>query len=268
MSFALANGVSHFFQEHGAGDEVVWFTHGILFSSDMFAPQYEVLKARYRCIGMDWRGQGQSDTPLGGYDVDNLAHDAVKLMDRLGVSRVHWVGLSIGGVVGVRVAAEQPDRIASLSLIGAAADHEPYDKLARYERLFEVMEEQGVSATAATVMPILFGADFLSDPVRESLRDEWTRRICANDGARMRRVAAPILRRRDIRYMLPYVRCPTLVCTGEHDKANGPGRARILADGIEGARLEFIPRAGHTATLEEPQATSEALRAFLSDVNL
>ncbi|UPT64799.1 MAG: alpha/beta hydrolase [Hyphomonadaceae bacterium JAD_PAG50586_4] len=268
MPFTIVNGVNHFFQEHGAGGEIVWFTHGILFSSDMFAPQYQALRADYRCIGMDWRGQGRTDTPLGGYDVDNLANDALALMDRLGIDRVHWVGLSIGGVVGVRLAAEHPERIASLSLIGAAADDEPRDKLARYEQLFEIMEKQGLAAAAATVLPILFGPDFLSDPAREPLREDWIQRICSNDGARMRRAAAPILRRRDIRYMLPFVRCPTLVCTGEYDKANGPDRARILAEGIEGARLTIIPRAGHTATLEEPKATSEALRAFLGSVNL
>lgn len=266
MPFAIVNGVNHFFQEHGAGGEIVWFTHGILFSSDMFEPQYEALKAKYRCIGMDWRGQGRSDTPLGGYDVDNLAHDALALMDRLGIDRVHWVGLSIGGVVGVRLAAEHPERVASLSLIGAAADHEPLDKLSRYEHLFELMEEQGMSVAAETVLPILFGPHFLSDPARAAVRADWLRRISANDGARMRRAAAPILRRRDIRYMLPYVRCPTLVCTGEHDNANGPDRARILAEGIEGARLELIARAGHSATLEEPQATSDVLRAFLGGV--
>jgi pimeloyl-ACP methyl ester carboxylesterase len=77
------------------------------------------------------------------------------------------------------------------------------------------------------------------------------------------RAAAPILRRRDIRYLLPYVQCPTLVTTGEHDGANGPKRAQMIHDGIAHSALDIIPRAGHTATIEEPVLLNAMLLKFL-----
>jgi pimeloyl-ACP methyl ester carboxylesterase len=259
-----ANGTKLFWQEHGSGDEAVIFTHGILFSSEMFSAQYVALGARYRCIGFDWRGQGRSETPLGGYDVDNLASDSVALMDNLGVRRAHWVGLSIGGVIGVRIAAERPERLLSLCAIGAAADAEPYEKLARYEALFDAMERDGVGSVLPTVAPILFGPDFLNDAARKNEREEWLRRLESCDGARAKRAAAPILRRRDIQHMLPHVRVPTLICTGELDKANGPDRAAILAGGIAGAELCIIPRVGHTPPIEAPGTLDGILLRFLT----
>jgi len=191
----------------------------------MFAPQFEALKSDYRCIGLDWRGQGKSEMTLGGYDVDMLAYDCMALMTHLGIEQFHWVGLSIGGVIGIRMAAEQPARIKSLFAIGAAADCEPYEKLAKYESLFDKNLQEGFEA------------------IREPM--------------------APILRRRDIRYLLPYVKCPTFVTTGEHDGANGPKRAQMIHDGIAHSALDIIPRAGHTATIEEPVLLNAMLLKFL-----
>lgn len=263
MPLADVNRTRLFYQEHGAGDDVVVFAHGILFSSDMFAAQYAALRTRYRCIGFDWRGQGRSETPLGGYDVDNLASDALALMDRLGVRHAYWVGLSIGGVVGVRLAAERPERIRSLCAIGAAADAEPHEKLARYEALFDAMEREGVASVVPAVAPILFGPRFMSEPTREDERKEWLQRIGTCDGVRAKRAAASILRRRDIQYMLPHVRVPTLICTGELDQANGPERAAILANGIAGAELHILSGVGHTPPIEAPEVLSQVLVDFL-----
>ena len=139
----------------------------------MFEPQFEALSARFRCIGLDWRGQGKSEATLGGYDVDNLARDCMALMTHLGVDQFHWVGLSIGGVVGIRMAAEHPSRIKSLFAIGAAADCEPYEKLAKYESLFDKILVEGFEAIRAPMAPIIFGPDFLNDASRVSLKEKW-----------------------------------------------------------------------------------------------
>ena len=263
MPHADINGARLYFEDTGGAKPAVLFTHGIFFSSAMFAPQFDALKSDYRCIGLDWRGQGKSEMTLGGYDVDMLACDCMALMTHLCIEQFHWVGLSIGGVIGIRMAAEQPARIRSLFAIGAAADCEPYEKLAKYESLFDKILQEGFEAIREPMAPIIFGPDFLNDPRRAALKKEWLDILCANDPVACCRAAAPILRRRDIRYLLPYVKCPTFVTTGEHDGANGPKRAQMIHDGIAHSALDIIPRAGHTATIEEPVLLNAMLLKFL-----
>ncbi|MDP3191631.1 alpha/beta fold hydrolase [Rhodoferax sp.] len=263
MPYAVVNDAKLYFEDTGGDKPVVLFTHGIFFSSAMFRPQFEALKAQYRCIGLDWRGQGQSEVTLGGYDVDNLASDCMALMTHLGVDQFHWVGLSIGGVVGIRMAAEHPSRIKSLFAIGAAADCEPYEKLTKYESLFDKILVEGFESIRAQMAPIIFGPDFLADESRALLKERWIDIMCANDRVASCRAAAPILRRRDIRYLLPHVKCPVFVTTGEHDGANGPARAQMIHDGIVNSQLEIIPRAGHTPTIEEPNVLNTMLMKFL-----
>lgn len=263
MPYAQVNDAQLYYEDTGGDKPPVLFTHGIFFSSAMFAPQLEALRSQYRCIALDWRGQGQSEVTLGGYDVDNLARDCMDLMTHLGVRRFDWVGLSIGGVVGIRMAAQWPARIRSLFAIGAAADCEPYEKLSKYETLFEKILHEGFESIREQMAPIIFGPDFLADPSRAALREQWLDTMCANDRVACCRAAAPILRRRDIRYLLAHVKCPVFVTTGEHDGANGPARAQMIHEGIAHSQLEIIPRAGHTATIEEPAALNAMLTRFL-----
>lgn len=264
MPYANVNGAKLYYEDTGGDKPAVLFTHGIFFSSAMFAPQFDALKSQYRCIGVDWRGQGRSEVTLGGYDVDNLARDCMELMTHLSQPQFHWVGLSIGGVAGIRMAAEQPERIKSLMAIGAAADAEPYEKLTRYETLFARILAEGFESIRDQLAPILFGPAFLDDPSRAALKEQWIDIMCANDRTACCRAAAPILRRRDIRYLLPHVTCPTLVTTGEYDGANGPARARMIHEGIAHSRLQIIPRAGHTPTIEEPAILNAMLLDFLA----
>jgi 3-oxoadipate enol-lactonase len=264
MPIVNVNGANLFYEDTGGSSKpAILFTHGIFFSSAMFAPQFAYLRENYRCIGLDWRGQGCSEVTLGGYDVDNLARDCIELMNALSIEKFHWVGLSIGGVIGIRIAAEQAARILTLSAIGAAADCEPYEKLAKYEMLFEKILNEGFESIREAVAPIMFGPAFLADESRAVLKDRWINIMCSNNPEACYRAAAPILRRRDIRYMLPFVKCPTLITTGEFDGANGPSRAQMIKQGIAHAELSTIPRAGHTVTIEEPDFVNHLLGDFL-----
>jgi 3-oxoadipate enol-lactonase len=264
MPMVNVNGANLYYEDTGGGVKpAILFTHGIFFSSAMFAPQFAYLRENYRCIGVDWRGQGKSEVTLGGYDVDNLARDCMELMSVLGIKKFHWVGLSIGGVIGIRMAAEHPSRILTLITIGAAADCEPYEKLTKYEILFEKILNEGFESIRDAVAPIIFGPEFLAAESKAALKEQWVNIMCSNNREACFRAAAPILRRRDIRYMLPYVKCPTLITTGAFDGANGPTRAQMIHQGIKHAELTIIPRAGHTATIEEPEFVNQLIGDFL-----
>src|SRR5438105_1818396 len=108
MARMRLNGADIHYEDTGPGPAgTIVFSHGLLWSSRMFAPQVEALRGRFRCIAYDHRGQGRTEVTPGGYDMDTLADDAAALIEALGVAPVHFVGLSMGGFVGMRLAARK-----------------------------------------------------------------------------------------------------------------------------------------------------------------
>ena len=105
---------------------VVVLGHGLLFSTTMWREQVAVLRSSYRCVTVDWRGQGATPPAADGYDMDSLYDDLVGVIEHLDVGPVHYLGLSMGGFVGQRLAARRPDLVRSVAaheppLLGAAA---------------------------------------------------------------------------------------------------------------------------------------------------
>ncbi len=204
--------------------------------------------------------------PIGGYDVDNLVRDSLGVADAVGAERFHWVGCSVGGVIGLRMAAEVPSRVQSLFVCGASAEAEPIEKLAAYESLLLDTFAEHPERAIDRLMPILYGAPFLADPQNAAAVARQREIILSCGSARVARAAAPVLRRVDIRHMLPHVACPTLVAVGELDGANGPRKADVIASGIPGARLVVMPGIGHQPNAEAPEAFGEMIADFLESV--
>jgi 3-oxoadipate enol-lactonase len=240
----------------------VLLLHGLFFSGAMYARQIARLVPDFHCITLDNRSMGRSAPALGGHDVDNLCRDALAVLDALGIVRAHWVGASVGGVIGIRVAAQWPARVRSLVACGASAHAEPAEKLARYEALLARYAEDPAAAWP-TVAPVLYAAAFLNDPARAAEVQAQRAAFVANDGPMIQRAAAPILRRVGIEHLLPHVRCPTLAIAGEHDAANGPSQARDIVAGIAGARLAVMPGVGHQPNAEAPEAFADLIHDFL-----
>lgn len=257
------NDTQLFVAERGDGPPVL-FTHSLFFSGEMYAPQIDALASRYRCITVDWRGQGRSAAPLGGYDVDNLGRDMLETLDALGVDRCHWVGSSVGGVVGIRLAAQYPDRIASLLVCGASARSEPAEKLDLYESLILDGFARDPGSVADRLVAILYGERFRADPTFAAALAAERAILLGCDGPTVARASAPILRRIDIRHMLVHVRCPTTVVVGAEDAANPPDLAREIADGIAGAVLEIMPGIGHQPNIEAPAAFGAIVERHLN----
>ncbi len=249
----------------GDGPPVV-FSHGLLLSTRLWDAQVEALRGRYRCIAWDHRGQGQSDVPPDrSISLDACAADAEALVKALGVAPCHFVGLSMGGMVGMRLAARRPEILRSLTLVETSADPEPEENVGRYRLLNLVARLVGVWAVAGKVMPILFGRSFLADPARAAECTAWKARLAGNRRAIWRAVNG-VVDRPSIHGELAANRVPTLVMVGEEDIATVPARAERIAAAVAGARLLRIPRAGHTSPVEEPAAVTAALQEFLASV--
>jgi pimeloyl-ACP methyl ester carboxylesterase len=263
MPHMMLNGARLYYEEHGGGPQTVIFAHGLLWSGQMFAQQVDVLQQHYRCITFDWRGQGQSEVTRSGYDMESLYADTLALIDALGIKACHFVGLSMGGFIGMRLAARRPDVVTSLILLGTSADPEPAANIPKYRMLNLVGRWLGFGLVAAQVMPIMFGQKFLSDPTRSRLREEWRLRMLANHRIGITQATAGVITRRGISDLLLTIGAPTLILVGDQDVATPPSVAQRIHARIPQSQLAIIPGAGHTSTVEEPEAVNAAILAFL-----
>ena len=256
------NGTRLQYDERGDGAPIV-FSHGLLWSGRMFDAQVAALSARHRCITYDHRGQGGSPSSPVPYDMELLADDAAVLIEKLGAAPCHFVGLSMGGFVGLRLAIERPELVRSLTLIESAADPEPLWNVPKYRAMVFAARHVGLGPFVPIVMRIMFGAAFLRDPARVALRRQMADALAALDVPRVAAALEAVVRRRPVLAQLRRIATPTLVLHGAGDRAIVLGRARRTAQAIPRARLVVLPRAGHTATVEEPEAVTRELAAFV-----
>jgi pimeloyl-ACP methyl ester carboxylesterase len=257
------NGAAIYYEEHGAGPETIVFAHGLLWSGRMFEYQVEALKDRYRCITFDFRGQGKSEVTDTGYDIETLYEDAVALIERLQCAPCHFLGLSMGGFVGLRLAIRRPTLLKSLMLLETSADPEPEENIGRYRLLGFIARWFGLRLVANRVMPIMFGRTFLEDPERKRQREEWRQRMVSNHRIGITRALEGVISRGSVYDQLEQITVPTLIIVGDQDVATAPEKARRMHARIRGSQLIVIPGAGHTSAVEEPQAVNTALKEFL-----
>jgi 3-oxoadipate enol-lactonase len=259
------NGVDLYYETHGeAGGETIVFAHGLLWSGWLFARQVAALAGRYRCVTFDFRGHGRSAVTRNGYDMESLAEDAAALIEVLGCSPCHFLGLSMGGFIGMRLAIRRPELLRSLLLLNTSADPEPEENLGRYRLLALVNRCLGTRAVARPVMEILFAKKFLADPARAALRDECRRRMIANHRIGVARAVKGVITRRGVYDQLDRVAVPTLILAGGQDRATVPAKSERIHARIAGSTLRVISGAGHTSTIEEPAAVNQAIEEFLA----
>lgn len=249
--------------ERGRGSPVV-FSHGFLWSGRMFDAQVAALESRFRCIAFDHRGQGRSEVTEFGYSIEELAEDARQLIQALGAAPCHFVGLSMGGFVGMRLAARHPELIRSLSLLETSAAGESPLNVVRYRALAAVVKIMGLRPVAGPAMRSMFGRKFLTDGSRSALRAEQQRLLVGNSVPGVLRTLRGIVERPGIEEELPRIHCPTLVIVGEQDVATPPAKAEGIHARIAGSKLVVIPGAGHTSTVEDPEGVNAALVPFIN----
>lgn len=263
MPMIEINGANLHYEVSGGGEETIVFSHGLLMSSEMFRAQIEALKGEYRCIAFDHRGQGRSEVTRQGYDMDNVARDAAELIRALDAAPCHFVGLSMGGFVGMRLAIHHPELLHSLVLMGTSANPEPRRNVRPYRLLTFIGRWFGFRLIAGRIMRIMFGRTFLSDPARAEERQAWRRTFIANQRKGAARAARAVIEREGVGKQLGDVKTPTLIIVGQEDIATPPKEGRKLHEAIPGSKLVVIPGAGHSSTIEQPAAVNDALRTFL-----
>ena len=239
------------------------FLHGLGMSRTGFDPQLTELSDRRRCIAWDMPGYGASPLPAGGLTFPLLADAVAALLDRLGLSSAHLVGLSMGGQIALHAALAHPARVRSLALLDTSpafgldgTDPEEWKRL-RLEPL-----EQGAEPAA-----------FAEQVLRGVMGPRVTDAQVAEAVATMSRITAPALAAavrnlvtHDVRARLGEIDAPTLVLCGELDEETPLAYSEALRDGIAGAELAIVRGVGHVSNLEAPETVNALLSSFLDRV--
>lgn len=259
------NGARLHYTDEGTGPETIVFSHGLLMSGDMFAAQVAALKDKYRCITYDHRGQGQSAVTEDGYDMETLTGDAAGLIETLDAAPCHFVGLSMGGFVGMRLAARRPELVRSLTLIETSAEEEAKENRPRYRMLNFIARWFGLGVVVGRVMPIMFGKTFLTDPDRAEEGARWRRHIAANHRIGITRATRGVIERAGVADEIGKIDLPVLIIVGDEDVATVPEKSERMHRAIKGSSLVTIAKAGHSSTIEAPQPVNAALSDFLAN---
>jgi 3-oxoadipate enol-lactonase len=263
MATLNVNGTSLYYEDTGGAGAPIVFSHGLLWDTTLFAPQVAALKNRYRCVAYDHRGQGKSaDDNSRAIDMDTVTDDAAALIEALALGPVHFCGLSMGGIVGMKLAIKRPDLIRSLILLDTTAEPEP-SKL-KYQMMNFIARFFGLGPVIKSIMPALYGRTALADPARAGERLAWQQQLAANRRSIWRAVNG-VLGRKSMYSELGKISAPTLVAVGEEDVATVPALSERIARAIGGAKLVIIPKAGHASTVEQPEAVTAIMAAFLGE---
>jgi len=255
------NGVELAYRIDGAPRAAPWvvLSHSLACDHTMWDPQMEALRG-FRVLRFDTRGHGASEAPTGEYTMEQLAADAHALLDALGIERFHFVGLSMGGMIGQQLALRVPLRMATLTLADTTSRYPP-EARPLWDQRIALVRAQGMDALVPTTLERWFTARFREQHV------ETVARIAAQ--IRATRVpgylgCAHAISHIDLTARLASVGCPTLVMVGAEDRGTPPEMAEEIVRAIEGARLEVIAAAAHLSNIEQPATFNRLLTAFLA----
>jgi 3-oxoadipate enol-lactonase len=237
----------------GAPDApVVVLSNSLGATRGMWDPQVPALAERYRVVSYDTRGHGESPAPPGPYTLDDLVDDLVALLDRIGAPRAHVAGLSLGGMIALRLAAREPQRVHRLAVLCSSAKTEPQGFLDRAA----AARADGTASFAPAVASRWLTPSYAAEHPDLLARLEAMIAGADDEGYA---ACAEVVGRVDLREDLGRITAPTLVVSGAEDPALPPEHQRAIADGIAGAELLTVSPGAHLANLEQPLRISGAL---------
>jgi 3-oxoadipate enol-lactonase len=241
----------------GAADApVVVLSNSLGATRAMWDPQVPALAERFRVVTYDTRGHGESPTPAGPYRLDDLVDDLGALLDEVGAERAHVVGLSLGGMTALRLAAREPDRVHRLAVMCTSAKPDPTPFLDRAA----AVRSGGTAPLAPAVVGRWLTPAFAADHPDLVARLEAMIATADDEGyAACCEVVASV----DLRADLGRITAATLVISGWEDQALPPAHQQAIVDGIPDAELVTVSPGAHLANLEQPLQVTGALLGHL-----
>ena len=255
------NGIETNYTVEGSGPWIT-FSHSLACNLSSWDEQAAALSKHFTVLRYDTRGHGQSGAPAGAYTLGTLADDLKALLEGLGVKQTHFVGLSMGGMIGQTFALKYPGVFKSLALCDTTSFYGE-NALANWMERVRITQEKGMAAVVDATLSRWF-----TEPFR-----------AANPGL-MKTVgqmihSTPVAGYGGCCQALPHInstarlkeiQCPTIVIVGADDQGTPVAMARIIHEAMPGSELAIIAAAAHISNIEQPAAFNALLSGFLSRV--
>ena len=258
-----ANGIQMNYELSGKKDApFAILSHSLGSSLVMWNPQMKALEPHVQVLRYDIRGHGRSEAPPGGYTLELLGEDAVALLDVLEIEKVHWIGLSMGGMIGQSVALNYPKRLQSLALCDTMAVV-PEEAQPIWQERIDAVRDRGVASQLEPIMERWFTPSFLKlNPyILGVIRNEF--------------LATPaqgylgcIYAIRKLNYLdrLSAIKIPTLIMVGEDDPGTPVSASEAIHQQIPNSKLVIIKSARHLSNVEQPEDFNTNLITFLKSL--
>lgn len=262
MPIAEVNGQKLYYEDTGGSGPPVIFSHGLFMDHEMFAPQVEALKGRYRVITWDERGHGGTSGPeLKPFTYYDSADDLAALLKHLGIEKAVLAGMSQGGFLSLRAALTHPEIVKALILIDTQAGQEDPQAMAGYQVLIDGWLANGLSNdTADFIETIILGNGW-------SGAEYWKAKWRKTPNHDVVGCMDCLSHRDDVTDKLGQIKVPALVVHGDADAAIVLSLAETLAKGLGGeTEMVVVPGAGHAANLTHPEVVNPAIERFLAKV--
>ena len=257
---AQTNGIETYYELHGK-EGMPWLvlSHSLACSTRMWDEQIAAFKERYRILAYDTRGHGNSQAPAGAYTLEQLADDLKALLDRVGISRAHYCGLSMGGMIGQTYALKYPGTFATLVLADTTS-RMPAEALPTWQDRIRSAETKGMQPL---VEPTL--ARWFTEPYRKA-QPQTMQRIGNLIGSTP--VAGYVgcchaIPQINLSARLKDIRTPILIIVGEDDPGTPVAMSKEIHENAPGSKLVVLPKAAHLSNIEQSAAFNRALDEFL-----
>jgi 3-oxoadipate enol-lactonase len=255
-----ANGIQMNYELSGKkGASVVVLSHSLSSSLLMWNPQVDALNPYFQVLRYDTRGHGLSDAPSGAYNMELLGEDLIKLLDALSIGYVHFVGLSMGGMIGQGLALNYPHRLKSLTLCDTGSIV-PAEAQPLWQERIDKVSTEGVEKRLEETMERWFTPSFLAQgsDILAIIREQiLTTPVSGYIGC------AEAIRRVNYLQRLSEIKMPTLILVGEDDPGTPVSVSKAMHKRISNSKLEVLPSARHLSNVEQAEAFNTTLLNFL-----
>jgi len=254
-----ANGIQVTYRLDGPQDApVVMLSNSLMSNHTMWDPQMAELTNSFRVLRYDTRGHGLTETTTGPYSIKLLAEDAVALLDALNIEKVHFAGLSMGGMIAQYLGANYSPRLHSLLLCDTASE---MPTLEMWNDRIATAQDQGITGLLDGTLNRWFTAPFLNnekeavEKVAEMIRGTDTDGYIA---------CASAVRDMSQTSILSNIEVPTIIIVGEDDPACTVDQSKVLEQHINGSELVVLKNAAHLSNIEQTEAFNTAMMTFLN----
>ena len=237
-----------------------WLTlsHSLASNMSMWDLQMPLLTKHFKVLRIDTRGHGRSSAPSDPYSLDELAQDSYDVFQALGIERTHWLGLSMGGMIGQTLILKYPKLFESLVLADTTSKRPDNARQMWGDRIAQAKSE-GMTAMVDSTLQRWFANDFrknnpaIIQEIAEGIASTSVNGFCG---------CCEAISHINTFDRLNEITCPTLIMVGENDHGTPPHMAESMKEKMPAAQFHKIPNAGHISNIEQPGIFNQYLMDF------